>query len=115
MRRRDIQQINPSAAWRKKAADADKAVRDGLKKASEFSSVWGELKPEFNKLSHGKCWYCEARQIRSDNAVDHFRPKSDYPWLAFSFENYRFACSFCNSPHRHPVTGITQGKSNFFP
>src|SRR5262249_27647615 len=51
----------------------------------------------------------------SDNAVDHFRPKSDYPWFAFSFENYRFACSFCNSPHRHPVTGKTQGKSNRFP
>jgi uncharacterized protein (TIGR02646 family) len=66
-------------------------------------------------LSHDKCWYCESRQTRSDNAVDHFRPKSDYPWFAFSHENYRFACSFCNSPHRHPLTGVTQGKSNLFP
>jgi uncharacterized protein (TIGR02646 family) len=110
-----MQQINPSAAWRKKAADAQKKVRDGLNKPSDLSSVWGDLKPELSKLSFGKCWYCESRQTRSDNAVDHFRPKSDYPWLAFSYENYRFACSFCNSPHRNPVTGRSQGKSDFFP
>jgi uncharacterized protein (TIGR02646 family) len=115
VRRRDMQRVNPPAAWRHKASAAQTAVRDGLKTPSELSSVWGELKSELSRLSHGKCWYCESRQTRSDNAVDHFRPKSDYPWLAFSYENYRFACSFCNSPHRSPVTGRSQGKSNFFP
>jgi uncharacterized protein (TIGR02646 family) len=110
-----MDQINPSAAWLQEAVRAENAVRAGSKTVSQLSSVWKDLKPEFSKLSHGKCWYCESRQTRSDNAVDHFRPKSDYPWLAFSYENYRFACGFCNSPHRNPETGRSQGKSNFFP
>jgi uncharacterized protein (TIGR02646 family) len=66
-------------------------------------------------LSHGKCWYCEARQMRSDNAVDHFRPKSRYPWRAFSKDNFRFACTFCNSRRTNPQTGETEGKGDFFP
>jgi uncharacterized protein (TIGR02646 family) len=115
MRRRDMQQINPSAAWRKKAADAEQAVRDGSKKPNDFGDVWAALKPELSKLSHGKCWYCESRQSRSDNAVDHFRPKSEYPWYAFSYENYRFSCSFCNSLHRNLITGKSQGKGTLFP
>jgi uncharacterized protein (TIGR02646 family) len=72
-------------------------------------SVWQDkqLKAVLMKVSFGKCWYCEARVAeRADNAVDHFRPKgrvaedkthSGYWWLAFSWENYRFACTFCNS------------------
>jgi uncharacterized protein (TIGR02646 family) len=115
MRRRDLDQINPSKEWREKAEAAQNAVRAGLKKPGELGRVWGELKSELSKLSFGKCWYCESRQSRADNAVDHFRPKSDYPWYAFSYENYRFACSFCNSPHVHPGTGKTQGKHNHFP
>ena len=90
-------------------------MQEGLKKPSDFGNIWGELKSDLSKLSSGKCWYCESRQTRSDNAVDHFRPKSVYPWYAFNYENYRFACSFCNSPHKNPLTGITQGKSNYFP
>jgi uncharacterized protein (TIGR02646 family) len=115
MRRRDIHQINPSKAWRERAEGAQAEVNGGSKEPGDFSKVWGELKPEFSNLSFGKCWYCESRQSRSDNAVDHFRPKSDYPWYALSFKNYRFACSFCNSPHKHPLTGKTQGKHDHFP
>jgi uncharacterized protein (TIGR02646 family) len=115
MRRRDIQQINPSAPWRAKAVAAREAVAAGTKTVNDFSKVWGEMKAELAQLSFGKCWYCESRQGRSDNAVDHFRPKSKYPWYAFSHENFRFACSFCNSPHRNSEAGQTQGKSDLFP
>ena len=115
MRRRDMHQISPSPTWLAKAVEAQQAVIDGRKRPGDMASLWSELKSEYAKLSFGKCWYCESRQSRSDNAIDHFRPKSEYPWFAFSYQNYRFACSFCNSPHKHPKTGIAQGKSNHFP
>jgi uncharacterized protein (TIGR02646 family) len=115
MRRRDINLINPSVDWKTKAVAAKQAVDQGLKSSKDLSRLWSDLKPEFSRLSFGKCWYCESRQTRSDNAIDHFRPKSKYPWYAFAYENYRFACSFCNSPHRNPDSGQSQGKSDLFP
>lgn len=115
MRRRDLDQINPPQAWLDKAKAAQADIDKGLKRSKDASDIWAALKPDLSKLSCGKCWYCESRQARSDNAVDHFRPKSDYPWLACWYKNYRFACSFCNSPHRDEEEGVTKGKSNLFP
>jgi uncharacterized protein (TIGR02646 family) len=82
---------------------------------SQCSDVWADLKAERAKLSHNKCWYCESRQTRADNAVDHFRPKSKYPWRAFSINNFRFACTFCNSRRTNSETGEVEGKGDFFP
>ena len=88
------------------------------------SELWTELKPLLAKLSFGKCWYCEITQKRSDNPVDHFRPKNkvferdDHPgywWLAFDWENYRFGCSYCNSRHVDTVGGTAGGKRTHFP
>ena len=53
------------------------------------SAVWGELKDTLAGLSHGKCWYSEARDTVSHWQVDHYRPKSIYPWLAFAWQNMR--------------------------
>ena len=69
-----------------------------------------------------KCWYCEAEEIRSDMPVDHFRPKNKveddkdhegYWWLAFDWENYRCACTYCNS--RRNFEESEGGKACQFP
>jgi uncharacterized protein (TIGR02646 family) len=88
------------------------------------SEIWSSLKDILARLSNGKCWYCESRNLRSDNAVDHFRPKNKvvecpthegYWWLAFSWENYRFSCTFCNSKRRDREGGTVGGKHDHFP
>jgi len=65
-----------------------------------------DIDPSLEQLSREKCWYCETKQERSNMAVDHFRPKSGvaecaahpgYWWLALAADNYRFACTYCNS------------------
>ena len=83
-------------------------VQQDLKDA-KTQDLWQDkaLKALLMQLSYGKCWYCEQNVAeRADNAVDHFRPKGrvaedttheGYWWLAFDWENYRFACTFCNS------------------
>ena len=114
MRGRYLVKLRVPIDWQTKAGKAQADVDAGKKKLSDCSDVWGELKPALAAMSYGKCWYCEARQIRDDNAVDHFRPKSKYPWLAFDPLNYRFACTFCNSVRKNPETGETEGKGDYF-
>ena len=86
--------------------------------------LWRRLRTQLAALSCGKCWYCESKEIRSDNPVDHFRPKGrvdgcpDHPgywWLAFDWKNYRYSCTYCNSRRRDPVTGNVGGKHDNFP
>lgn len=94
---------------------ATAALAEGPEKIEDHSSVWRDCKEHLKAASYQKCFYCESKDIRSDGAVDHFRPKSVYPWSAFSFANFRFACTFCNSLRKDKETGTTGGKGNQFP
>ena len=83
----DVKYINTTglvsqlpAGWLAKSIDAlgqaRKATSEHRKKAVDRKAdVWRELKPLLASISADKCWYCESKDIRSDNAVDHFRPK----------------------------------------
>ncbi|WP_322845028.1 hypothetical protein [Pseudomonas sp. B33.4] len=117
-------------SWRDAAEQAkhellnapDSATRKKILKKVTSSNIWRsfyELLPE--KLRR-KCWYCEAEDIRADIPVDHFRPKNKvetelehqgYWWLAFDWENYRCACTFCNS--RRIFDETKGGKACMFP
>jgi uncharacterized protein (TIGR02646 family) len=99
-----------------------KERREAIKKKSE---VWRSLKDILSDASHGKCWYCESREVRSHNPIDHYRPKSavsecsehdGYWWLAFDWQNYRFCCTYCNSALRDEDDDeVTHGKQDHFP
>lgn len=114
MRRIDQHIITPDAEWDAKAAIEEAKVIAGTS-IRECEPIWSAAKDRLKKVSNGKCWYCEARQERSDNAVDHYRPKSLYPWLAFKLANFRYACTYCNSIRVNPETGESAGKGNHFP
>jgi uncharacterized protein (TIGR02646 family) len=125
----DIEEIEGSlpAGW---AATA-KAALDAVRNAPDLRSatinahrgVWAGLKELLKQHGNQKCWYCESKDLRSDNAVDHFRPKGNvrdtnpphdgYWWLAFDWRNYRFCCTFCNSI-RTSSQG-SGGKQDYFP
>lgn len=91
------------------------------------SASWGVLKSWLSKLSHEKCWYCEAKSSRAPFDVDHFRPKLGvtvdgqplpggfgYYWLAYEWWNFRLSCQRCNRPEKtNPNT--RRGKWNEFP
>ncbi|MBE8233420.1 MAG: hypothetical protein HAW67_06750 [Endozoicomonadaceae bacterium] len=98
--------------WRTKS----KQALDDLLKAStpedrkkiltKSAIIWRDFYKLLPQALQDKCWYCEAKEIRSDTPVDHFRPKGaieedknheGYWWLAFDWENYRVACTYCNS------------------
>ncbi len=86
------------------------AQRDFLNdndKPVEFKSIfWKTAKTQLKKESKGKCAYCEANtEVVAHGDVEHYRPKSIYWWLAYTYDNYLFACQICNQSY----------KSNNFP
>jgi len=58
-----------------------------------FRRVEGALRAAC--ADHQRCMFCEDSQGAQ---IEHFRPKSIYPSLAFRWSNYLFACGLCNGP-----------------
>jgi uncharacterized protein (TIGR02646 family) len=91
------------------------AEADGEENIGNHSDVWRYCKESLKRASFDKCYYCEMKDIRSDGTVDHYRPKSKYKWAAFRIDNFRFACTFCNSRRTDRKTGEIGGKGADFP
>lgn len=65
------------------------------------SSFWKESKKQLLVESNDKCAYCETPTAVVDYGdVEHFRPKSVYWWLAYSYENYLPSCAICNQKYK---------------
>ena len=90
------------------------------------SRLWRRFGRYLKQMSYGKCWYSESDCVQSFADVDHFRPKkaarrsdieSDegYPWLAFSWENFRYAAQRSNQLNTDEETDETVGKGSWFP
>lgn len=82
----------------------DKAVKKAL-----FSSTrWKPSKAQLARETRGKCGFCEAPTSSTYfGDVEHFRPKADYWWLAYCYDNYLFSCRVCNGNkgEKHSVAG----------
>lgn len=116
MRFIDNNTINqPDDDWSNRAEAAKNDVLNNDIDVETYRTVWTCCKNVLADKSHNKCWYCEIIQERSDDAVDHFRPKSKYKWLAFGINNFRYSCTFCNSRRRDNETGTVGGKGDKFP
>ena len=77
-------------------------------------SYWREFRELLGSRSGSTCWYCERQcQRDADEAgrvptVDHFRPLSGYPELAYQWSNWIFSCRRCNGENkrdRWPASG----------
>ena len=73
-------------------------------------SHWREFRPALAGRSGGICWYCERQCSAGDRAptVDHFRPISRFPALAYEWSNWVFSCRRCNEDNKDnkwPETG----------
>ena len=129
MRHINLERVTLPDGWEQKAQQALDDIKElppeeRRRTIGTKSRIWQELKDTLKAQSHGKCWYCESREIRSYTAVDHFRPKNGvtecphhdgYWWLAFDWKNYRLSCTLCNSLSTDPATGTVSGKHDHFP
>lgn len=53
-----------------------------------------DIKEKLDALYHHKCAYCE--NIVEQGHVEHYRPKQQYYWLAYSWDNLMYSCPTCN-------------------
>lgn len=125
MRYVDLDELELPTGWLERATAARDLVAGGAD-PNDNSDVWRELKDRLAALLPvKKCWFCESPVDRSDNAVDHFRPKNSvsdasrrhggYRWLAFCHKNFRYSCTFCNSRRKDVEHGTSGGKGDRFP
>lgn len=116
----------------KEAAEKAQATLEGLPPEERVAfikknaKVWRSFKDHLAEMSYGKCWYSESNDPQSFFDVDHFRPKSEakrsekvkdegYPWLAFSWENFRYAAGRSNRLSTDEDSDETVGKGSWFP
>lgn len=91
------------------------------------SRIWRLFGRYLAEMSYGKCWYSESPDPQSFFDVDHFRPKLEarrsesdvdkpgYEWLAFSWDNFRYAANCSNRLIENIETGAVEGKGSWFP
>jgi uncharacterized protein (TIGR02646 family) len=129
MRFIDLNKVVIPRGWEEEARQALEDVsscanEEKSERINSHANVWQELKGVLSEVSNHKCWYCESIEIRSDNNVDHFRPKNrvfecnghpGYWWKAFDWHNYRLSCTYCNSHRKDKINKTSGGKQDHFP
>lgn len=77
------------------------------------TSYWKVSKTQLKKETSGKCAYCEAStDVVAHGDVEHYRPKSIYWWLAYTYDNYLYVCQICNQTYKSDNFPYS---STFFP
>ena len=70
-------------------------------KSKDFDSIWSELKEVIWRKQGMRCCICETDfTITHSTDVEHYRPKVQYWWLAYNYENYYLACAECNRKYK---------------
>jgi uncharacterized protein (TIGR02646 family) len=109
---KDLSVIPTSLNDRKTETRRNTVIRNGIypskKKAKEFNKRFKQkdILDELDKIYNSKCVYCEEKitKVNAPNlsgneeishAVEHYRPKSKYAWLAFSWDNLLWCCKRC--------------------
>lgn len=65
-----------------------------------------DIKEKLFESSYQKCAFCESKPAESGNIeVEHFKPKSLYPELAFEWNNLLPVCRKCNDSKSNHDTG----------
>lgn len=60
-----------------------------------------DVRKALEDMFNSKCAYCEGEVAAvSPQHVEHYRPASRYPGLAYNWDNLLFACPHCNSTHK---------------
>lgn len=96
-----------------------KELEDNIKQYGEYKKIPSNIKNSILKYykhqdikkklfasSYQKCAFCESKPAESGNIeVEHFKPKSLYPELAFDWENLLPICRRCNNSKSDHDTG----------
>jgi hypothetical protein len=90
-----------------KLQDARDAIAQG--KRIQFKE-YDYVKTDLARMQYNKCCYCEKLEEQAKyRDVEHYRPKSAYWWLTWTWENLLFACIDCNREHKRDQFPLSPG------
>ena len=86
-------------------------ARDAIARGAKVAFVeYDVVKSDLAGMQHNKCCYCEKREEQAKyRDVEHYRPKSPYWWLAWTWENLLFACMDCNREQKRNQFPLSPG------
>lgn len=89
-------------------------LRGTLPQHAFVAAYWKNAKTQLKKESHGKCAYCEATTaVVAHGDVEHYRPKGIYWWLAYTYDNYLYACQICNQVYKSDNFPLSPGHARW--
>lgn len=90
--------LRGNSIWHRELLRQQRKILAGEAEKHSFeTSRWKPAKAALLEETCGKCAYCEAPTTAvAFGDVEHYRPKSVYWWLAYSFDNYLASCQLCN-------------------
>lgn len=95
--KKDFENIPKTLTYKKKreAFQKNKGAEKYIDETSKYRTR--EVKERLSKIYNYKCVYCEKSLLDITNHIEHYRPKSVYYQLAYSWDNLLLACDKCNS------------------
>ncbi len=69
-----------------------------------------DIKQKLNEIYNCKCAYCETKVEQYH--IEHYRPKSLYYWLVYSWDNLLLCCPFCNENKSASFAAANQADIN---
>ena len=80
---------------REEVFDANVASSSYCDKKNKYKV--GSVQNKLYEIYNLKCAYCERELLDAPKHIEHYRPKSTYYWLAYSWDNLFLCCGKCNS------------------
>lgn len=81
-------------AYQQKRANRKKGEKDSF----SWFELYDDLLKDISPLTQCHCSYCDLSKIkrgRVSPTIDHFRPKADFPLLAYTWSNLFLCCTEC--------------------
>ncbi|MEM6684718.1 MAG: HNH endonuclease [Bacteroidota bacterium] len=99
-------------AWERELIEEEiKVRRDSIDKHDFATGRWKSAKAQLSRETKQKCAYCESPfAVVAYGDVEHYRPKSKYWWLAYSYENYLVSCQICNQKFKRDVFPVVNNR-----
>ncbi len=99
-----------SEVRRERLAGVEEQLAAGAATTELDLSGYAFCRESLYQTQHGKCCYCEMWTEPGFHDVEHFRPKSAYYWLTWTWENLFFACNICNRSYKRTQFPLERGR-----
>lgn len=65
--------------------------------------IYKDLRANLANLTKGHCAFCDGNSFdASKETIEHFKPKNEFPLLAYQYENLFYCCDKCQSNSNKP-------------